>query len=145
MGAADVRDVIVERQRELASRHEVLGREGRNPGRYEDLLLRVFDATNDLIKELDKAQARSARRRRLLAGILLGVAAGTTVLVAVGPLPAPGLIAAAVALGAAVVMWSMARIGAPPPARPERPEDKEGKERGDEKPDVLPRTDKAGT
>jgi hypothetical protein len=56
---------MMERQRELGSRHELLVRENAGTERYDDLLRRVFDATNDLIVVLDEAAARAARRRRI--------------------------------------------------------------------------------
>ncbi|MFI5496210.1 hypothetical protein [Actinoplanes sp. NPDC051859] len=118
MSSADLRNVIVVRQRELASRHEVLGREGRDPGRYEDLLLRVFDATNDLMRDLDRLQARTARRRRLLAAGCGGIALVLAVLVATAVLPSYGLIGAAVAVAAAVVLGLLARAAAPPEPPP---------------------------
>ncbi|MEV6596002.1 hypothetical protein AB0M36_03955 [Actinoplanes sp. NPDC051346] len=114
MRSADLRNVIVVRQRELASRHEVLGREGRDPGRYEDLLLRVFDATNDLVRDLDRLRARSARRRWLTAVGLAVVALVLAALVAAAVLPIYGLIGAAVALVAATTLAVVARATAPP-------------------------------
>ncbi|GGQ53825.1 hypothetical protein [Couchioplanes azureus] len=105
--------MIVIRQRELASRHEVLGREGRDPGRYEDLLLRVFDATNDLVRDLDRLRARSARRRRVVAAGLVLVALVVAGLVAAGAVPVYGLIGAAVALVLAGTLAVVARATAP--------------------------------
>ncbi|MFI7599704.1 hypothetical protein [Actinoplanes sp. NPDC049681] len=122
MGAADLRDVVVARQRELATRHDVLGRAGRDPSRYEDLLLRVFDATNDLIRDLDRMRARSARRRLLVAGGLLVASLVPAGLVGTGRMPVQGLVVTAVAIAAAFVLWLTARAGMPnTPARPAPP------------------------
>ena len=107
MGAADLRDVVVTRQRELASRHDVLGRAGRDPSRYEDLLLRVFDATNDLMRDLDRMRARSARRRRLLAAVLAAVSVVAGVLVATDRLRPFWLIPAVAVLALAITVWAV--------------------------------------
>ncbi|WP_211277805.1 hypothetical protein, partial [Couchioplanes caeruleus] len=121
MSSADLRNVIVIRQRELASRHEVLGREGRDPGRYEDLLLRVFDATNDLVRDLDRLRARSALRRRATAAGLVIVAFVVSGLVAAGVVPVYGLIGAAAALAAAVALAVISRAADPPDSPPDAP------------------------
>ncbi|MEU4220088.1 hypothetical protein [Actinoplanes sp. NPDC026623] len=109
MSASELRDQTLKRQRELAARHAVLSRLVPEQERHADQLVRVFDATNDLIAVLDRVDARSARRRMLTAIALLGLVVVLAVLVAAGLLPAYGLIAALALLVAAVAVWTAAR------------------------------------
>ncbi len=105
-----VRDSLAERQRELALRHEVLGREHPESGRYDDLLERVFDATDDLMRVVDEAAARGLRRRRLTATALLVVAVAGVALVVAGLLPVVVLVAAGFAMAVAGALWITAHL-----------------------------------
>lgn len=112
MGATELRDQTLKRQRELASRHEVLDRLDAEPERYADQFARVLDATNDLIVVLDRVDARAARRRLVVAFVLLGVTVVVAVLVAIGALAAYWLIGGLLVLTAAVTLWLGTRSGA---------------------------------
>lgn len=112
MGATELRDQTLKRQRELASRHEVLDRLDAEPERYADQFVRVLDATNDLIMVLDRVDARAAQFRLLAAFALLGVVGVVVVLVAAGALVAYWLIAGLLLLTAAVTLWLSTRSGA---------------------------------
>ncbi|MEV4706974.1 hypothetical protein [Actinoplanes sp. NPDC049316] len=114
MGAAD-RHVLVVRQRELASRLEILDREDPGSDRYDDLELRVFDAADDLMRELDRARARAASRRRVVSCALAVLALVPVFLVAAERVPSLWLAAAVVTGAAAGVLWLTARP-VPPPA-----------------------------
>ncbi|MEU7907314.1 hypothetical protein [Actinoplanes sp. NPDC049118] len=116
MSASELRDQTLKRQRELAARHAVLSRLMPEQERHADQLVRVFDATNDLIAVLDRANVRAARRRLLTAIVLLGLVVVAAALVAAGLLPAYGLIGALALLVAAVVLWAGARGLAGTPA-----------------------------
>ena len=121
MGAADRRRALLERHRELASRHEILDRAGPDSDRYEDLFLRVIDAADDLIRDLDRARDRAAAQRRILARVLAAAALVPVGLVAAGLVPSLWLAGAALTGAAAAVLWLTARLGAatgPAPARP---------------------------
>jgi hypothetical protein len=109
--ASELRDRALERQRELAARHEVLSRLGPEPEaqRHADQLARVFDATNDLVTVLDLIDARAVRRRLRAAVALLGLVVGLALLVATGVLAAYWLIAALLVLTAAVTLWLTTR------------------------------------
>jgi len=109
VSASELRDQTLKRQRELAARHAVLSRLVPEQERHADQLVRVFDATNDLIAVLDRGDARSARRRMLTAIALLGLVVVLAALVAGGLLPAYGLIGALALLVAAVAVWMTAR------------------------------------
>ncbi|UQU67170.1 hypothetical protein COUCH_13240 [Couchioplanes caeruleus] len=108
--------MLVVRQRELASRHEILEREDPGSERYDDLELRVFDAADDLLRELDRARARAASRRRVVAYVLAVAAFVPVVLVAAEVAPSLWLAAAAVTGAAAGVLWLTARRVPAPPA-----------------------------
>jgi Flp pilus assembly protein TadB len=114
---SDVRDRLAERHQELVSRHEVLGREPEDSARYDDLLERVFDAGDDLLRVLDEAEARAARHRRLAATGLLMAGLVTAGLVAGGVLPAWALIGVVLAVAAAAVLWLTAHPRREPPGR----------------------------
>jgi Flp pilus assembly protein TadB len=116
VGAADRRHVLVVRQRELVSRHEILEREDPGSERYEDLELRVFDAADDLMRELDRARARAASRRRVVAYVLAVAAVVPVLLVAAEVVPSLWLVAAAVTGAVAGVLWLTARRASTPPA-----------------------------
>ncbi|GID92856.1 hypothetical protein ACFQFC_34320 [Amorphoplanes digitatis] len=118
MSASELRDQTLKRQRELAARHAVLSRLTPEQERHADQLVRVFDATNDLIAVLDRVDARSARRRMLAAIALLGLVVAVAAVVAAGYLPEYALIGALALLVAAVVVWIGAR-GRAPSGRPE--------------------------
>ncbi|WP_067502694.1 hypothetical protein [Actinoplanes sp. TFC3] len=81
----ELRERTGERQQELADRHDLLLREDAGSARHDDLLRRVFDATNDLIVVLDEGAGQATRRRGWAAGLVLfalvaGVLAGLRVL-----------------------------------------------------------------
>jgi hypothetical protein len=109
VSASELRDQTLKRQRELAARHAVLGRLVPEQERHADQLVRVFDATNDLIAVLDRGNARAARRRMLTAIVLLGLVVVLAALVAGRVLPAYGLIGALALLVAAIAVWMTAR------------------------------------
>lgn len=118
MGASELRDLTLKRQRELAARHEVLNGIDADPQRYADQFARVLDATNDLIMVLDRIDARAARHRLLGAVVLLGLSPVPAVLVVTGVLGAYWLIAALVLLISAVALWLSTRPGAGEEAGP---------------------------
>ncbi|WP_305786707.1 hypothetical protein [Symbioplanes lichenis] len=115
---SDVRDRLAARHRELVSRHEVLGREPEDSGRYEDLLERVFDAGDDLLRVVDEAESRAARIRRLAATGLLMAGLVTAGLVAGGVLPAWALAGVVLAVAAAAALWLTAHPGREPLREP---------------------------
>lgn len=89
----------------------MLGREPEDSGRYEDLLERVFDAGDDLLRVVDEAESRAARLRRLAATVLLMAGLVGAGLVAGGVLPAWALAGVVLAVAAAAALWITAHPG----------------------------------
>jgi len=95
----------------LSFRHEALSQEETDSPRYDDLLWRVFDASNDLIAVLDEAGSRAARRRRFGALLLVLLALAIGAAVAWRLAGSYALIPAAAVLVAGVALWLTARPG----------------------------------
>jgi len=105
------RDRLLDRQRELRVRHDALGGLGAEPPHDPAQLALVFAGTDELMTVVDELAAASARRRVVVALVLLGIAAVGAVLVAAGVLPAWVLLVVLVPVVAAVLLWLPTRTG----------------------------------